>query len=178
VKTRRDGDTIVITLGSGEAVVLRHALMSVASAYRTSPDKIDPRTGAVWYSTRGCRAADMSAEDAAEWIGQMHAFKSENLSLIDGWLRQLAKRTSRRTVLALMLGHADAFVRVLNDHRLRAAAENDIGQDEMDLRDLGAAEELEPQRQTALIEIHFLAWIIEEILRLTAPDATRWGDLA
>lgn len=178
MKARKVEGTIVITLGAGEAVVLRHALVSVASAYRTPPDKIDPRIGAMWYSTRGCRSADMSAEDVAEWISQMHAFKSGNLALVEGWLRQLAKGASRRTELALKLDHADAFVRVLNDHRLLAAAENDIGQDEMDLRDLGAAEELEPQRQTALVEIHFLAWIIEEILRLTAPDATRWGDLA
>lgn len=112
----------------------------------------------------------------AEWTGQMHAFKSENLLLIDAWLNQLAQSASRRTDLALSADQADAFVRILNDHRLRAAAENDIGQDEMDLRDLGAARKLDPQRQTALVEIHFLAWLMEELLRLMAPDAMGLGE--
>ncbi|HPA20209.1 MAG TPA: DUF2017 family protein [Verrucomicrobiae bacterium] len=175
MKASRDGDRIVLALGGGEALILRWALVSLVAAYRVPPGQIDPRIAAVWYSRRGCQTAKMSEEDAGEWVRQIHAFKSENLALIEAWLGQLAKKPGRRIELVLTVDQAEAFVRVLNDHRLRAAAEHEIGQEEMDIRDPGPMERLGPERQTALVEIHFFAWAIEEILRQIAPDAAGWG---
>jgi hypothetical protein len=175
MKASREGDTIRLALAPGEGVVLRHVLRSLASAYRMPPDGIDPRVAGVWYSDVGCRAAGMSEVEAREWVRQIHGFKSENLERIEGWLGQLGERGSRRMTLELPVDQADAFAGVLNDHRLRVAVEQGIGQEEMDLRDAGAVESLGAERQAALMQIHFLAWMIEVIIRLIAPDAADWG---
>lgn len=164
------GDRIRIALSTGEAMVLRRALDALAAAYRTPPERIDPRVAAVWYSTRGCQSAGMSSEETSDWVRQIHGFKSANLELVEGWLDQLDERAAGRAILELPLGHAEALVGALNDHRLRAAAEHGIGQEEMDLRDPLSVVGLASGRQAALIEIHFLAWVIEVVLRLIAPD--------
>ena len=46
-----------------------------------------------------------------------------------------------------------------------AAAKHDVGEDEMSLRTPMELAALPEERQQALLEIHFLAWIIEETLR-------------
>jgi hypothetical protein len=62
------------------------------------------------------------------------------------------------------LEETDAFLTTLNDYRLMMAARHDLGQDEMDLRAPEEWSSLLPARQSALFEIHFLAWMLEEIL--------------
>lgn len=177
MRARRQGERIRLTLTPGEGVVMRHILGSLASGYRMPPDRIDPRVAGVWYSESGCRAAGMSEEEARDWVRQIHGFKSENLALIEGWLRQLTSSGSGRMELVVPVEQAEVFVGALNDHRLRVAAERGIGQEEMELRDILAAESLGAGRQAALMEIHFLAWVIEHVLRLIAPDAAAWGSV-
>lgn len=154
---------------------MRHVLGALSAAYRMPPERIDPRVASVWYSKRGCESAGMSREEAADWVRQIHGFKSENLALVEAWIDQLDQCAGRRRALELPVSQAGAFVGALNDHRLRAAAENGIGQAEMDVRDPLALIGLDPMRQAALVEIHFLAWIIEVVLRLIAPDAGGWA---
>lgn len=177
MRASREGDRIRLALSSGERAVLRHVLESLASAYRTPPDRIDPRVAGVWYSDRGCRAAGMTEEEALEWTRQLHGFKGENLALIERCLEQLRGTGAKGAGLIIPLDGAEAFVGALNDHRLRMAAEHAIGQEEMDLRDFGAAQSLGMGRHGALMQIHFLAWIIEVVLRLIAPEAADWGSV-
>jgi hypothetical protein len=113
----------------------------------------------------------MSPEETTDWVRQIHGFKSQNLALVEGWIDQLDQCVGRRRALELPVSQAEAFVGALNDHRLRAAAENGIGQAEMDVRDPLALIDLDPVRQGALVEIHFLAWVIEVVLRLIAPES-------
>ncbi len=54
----------------------------------------------------------------------------------------------------------------INDYRLSAAARHEIGQAEMDAHSPWQLAKLPPNRQKAVLEIHFLAWIIEETLRV------------
>ena len=172
--TRRD-DRIVLKFGPFETQTLGRALDSMLRNYQADPAQLDPRIAAVWYSTRGCRTAGMSEEETREWRQALHGFKSANLKLIKAWARQLAaggKGTYRQ--LSLTRQEAEALLSVLNDHRLLLAAQHEIGQAEMDLHSLEALRELKPDRQFALCEIHLLAWIIEEILRVTAPEAASW----
>ncbi len=150
---------------------MRQVLGALSVAYRIPPERIDPRVASVWYSKRGCESAGMSREEAADWVRQIHGFKSENLALVEEWIDQLDQCAGRRRALELPVSQAEAFVGALNDHRLRAAAENGIGQAEMDARDPLALIGLDPVRQAALVEIHFLAWIIEVVLRLIAPES-------
>ena len=175
MRASRQGERIRLALTPGEGVVMRHVLGALVSAYKVPPDRIDPRVAGVWYSESGCMAAGMSEEETRDWVRQIHGFKGENLVLIEGWLRQLTEKGSGRMELVVPVEQAEVFVGALNDHRLRVAAERGIGQEEMELRDIGAAESLGAERQAALMEIHFLAWVIEHVLRLIAPEAADWG---
>lgn len=174
MKASREAGRIRLNLDAGEAAVLRSILASLASAYRVPPEEVDPKLAAVWYSQRGCQSAGMSREDAREWVRQIHGFKGANLALIQEWLKQIGVPGKEPAALVLPDEQAESFVGVLNDHRLRMAALHGIGQEEMDLRTEEDWERIGPDRQSALIQIHVLAWIIETVLRLTAPDAAGW----
>ncbi len=56
----------------------------------------------------------------------------------------------------------ESFVATLNDHRLRRAAEFDLGEGDLEVR---AMEKSKGDKRVALVEIHFLAWMIELILQ-------------
>jgi hypothetical protein len=171
--TRRN-DQIVLTFGSFETQTLERAFGSMLRHYRAAPEQLDPRIAGVWYSTRGCRTAGMSEEETREWRQALRGFKSANLKLIESWARQLLAGKGNSRQLRLTRQESDALLSVVNDHRLLLAAQHEIGQAEMDVHSLEALRELKPGQQFALCEIHLLAWIMEEILRATAPEAANW----
>ena len=72
--------------------------------------------------------------------------------------------------LTLTLDETSELVTILNDHRLLAAARNEIGQAEMDLNNMAAFNALPAPQQTALTEIHFLAYLIETLLNLLSNE--------
>jgi hypothetical protein len=170
----RDKDRVTLTFNALESRVLRQILGSIAANYKVPPAQMDPRMTAVWYSTRGCETARMSAEDTRDWLEQLHGFKSANLGLIADWIKQLAQCQKGQYELCVNLEQASRLVTVLNDHRLLAAAQNNIGQEAMDMPSQQALQKLAPAQQVALFEIHLLAWIVEELLRLIAPEAANW----
>lgn len=174
MKATRDGEQVTLTWNALESRVLRQILDSIAAHYRVPPAQVDPRTAAVWYSSRGCETAGMSAEDTRDWLEQLHGFKSANLGLINDWIKQLTQCQQGHYALRINLEQAARLVTVLNDHRLLAAAQHGIGQEEMDLPSQQALQKLAPAQQVALFEIHLLAWIVEELLQLIAPDAANW----
>ena len=174
MKATRDKDRVTLTFNALEGRVLRQILDSIAANYKVPPAQMDPRTAAVWYSTHGCETARMSAEDTRDWLEQLHGFKSANLSLIADWIRQLGQGQKGPYELGVDLEQASRLVTVLNDHRLLAAAQNHIGQEEMDMPPPKALQKLKPAQQVALFEIHLLAWIVEELLHLIAPEAADW----
>ena len=77
------------------------------------------------------------------------------------WLKSLPKA-----------GHAGAWniaeedvetlVASLNDHRLRRAGEFDLGEGDLEVK---AMEKSRGDKRVALVEIHFLAWMIELLLQ-------------
>ena len=77
----------------------------------------------------------------------------------------------------MKLADAASLVTIINDHRLHLAAKHDIGQSDMDLRSWAEEEQLSSERQSALVQIELLGWLIEVILRLTAPEAASWSDM-
>ena len=95
----------------------------------------------------------------------LHGFKTARLSSIKEWSRQLVPVAGKRLQICVPLDDAPAFVATINDHRLMAAAQHDVGEEEMTLRTPMELAALPEERQRALLEIHFLAWIIEETLR-------------
>ena len=176
MKVDRDQGRLRISGNAMEARVLRHILDAIITNYRTPPDQMDPKAAAAWYSTRGCQTAGLSAEDTRDWLEQLHGYRSANLALLEDCAAQLARRAQGRRELRVPLDQAEALLTAFNDHRLLLAARHDIGQEEMDLPGLHALRKLSSERQLALFEIHFLAWLIGEMLRLIAPEAASWQD--
>jgi hypothetical protein len=170
---KRHNDTLTLGLSSFESRLLRRVLNSIIRNYKAKPGQLDPRVAAAWYSTRGCETARMSADETRDWLETLHGYKSANLKLLEGWANQLAQARGE-SQLNIRLDQAAPLMTVLNDHRLFAAAKHDINQAEMDMHSLAAIAKLKPAQQAALYEIHFLAWIVEELLRLISPDAANW----
>ena len=57
------------------------------------------------------------------------------------------------------------FLGAINDYRLLQAARHQVGEAEMERHLDEDAAQLSPTQRVALLEIHFLAWLIEELLR-------------
>jgi hypothetical protein len=165
MRLQRENGTLLLNLNAAEARLMRRIFRQLADHYRPPPAELDPKTNAALYSTRGCASAKMSDEETREWIGQLHALKSVRLAKLEDWSRQLATDSSGGFSLRVTVDDAPAFISSINDHRLLAAARHEIGQAEMDVRWPWQMDKLPVARQEALLEIHFLAWVIEEALR-------------
>ena len=175
MQATRDGNHIILEFGMLEKQVLLHIFQSVIRNYRRKPEEADANVARAWYTTRGCAAAGMTAEETSDWVRSLHDFKSASLVYLEKWAAELAENPTEASTLKLSLEQAHSLITILNDHRLLSASEYDIGDREMELHSLEEFEQLPADRQAALYEIHFLAWIIEELLRLAAPEAAGWN---
>jgi len=165
MRVKRDNDALLFSLNALEGRVLLQVFQHLVAMYRLKPDEIGGQISQAWYSTRGCESARATPEETREWVEHLHSFKTARLVHLEEWSRQLAPVAGARLPLRVPLEDAPDFVATINDHRLMAAAEHNVGQDEMDLRTPQELAALPEERQQALLEIHFLAWIIEETLR-------------
>lgn len=165
MRVTRQNDRLTLTFNFLESRVLQRVLQTIHRNYSIKPGQIHPKVAAVWYSTRGCEKAGMSAEETSQWIEHLHQDKGSRAALLEDWSSQLAVPESKQARIRVSLGHASDLMMALNDHRLWLAARHDIGQAEMDVRSIEGLASLKPTQQAALQEIHFLAWTIEEILR-------------
>ena len=163
---RREKDVILFSFSSMECKVIERVLSAIVANYKVPPEEFDDKSAAVWYSTRGCRAARMSAEETAEWIRQLHSVRSGRLETLQKWLADVEARPAGPFLMAIPIDKTEALMTALNDHRLLVAAQHDVGEAEMDMRSLSALTKLPPEKQSALYEIHFLAYVIEELLHL------------
>jgi hypothetical protein len=169
------GSELVFTFNLIEGRILLRVLRAILKNYALTPDELDERGRAAWYATRGCEGAGLSAEETREWQQALHECRSARLRQMEQWYRQLTRTAEGASRLAVPVNDAPALLAVLNDHRLLVAARQDIGQTEMDTHDLDEAEKFGHQKQAALLEIHFLAWIIEEILRHLPGEPGGWN---
>lgn len=143
-----------------EAALLRQALESTAEAYRTNPGELDPMVGNVWYGRAGLREAGIRGEDALHWIEGLHEVRLGREKHTQNWLKKLPA-VGQSGVWRLPVNEVDAFLATLNDHRLRRAAEFDLGDGDLEVM---ALEKAKGDKRIALVEIHFLAWVMEMIL--------------
>ena len=147
-------------LAAPEAALLRQALESTGEAYRTDPSELDPMVGNVWYGRAGLREAGIRGEDALHWIEGLHEVRLGREKFTQDWLRRMPAIGQSGT-WSLPAGEVDVFLATLNDHRLRRAAEFDLGEGDLEVT---ALERSKGDKRIALVEIHFLAWIMEMIL--------------
>jgi type IV secretory pathway ATPase VirB11/archaellum biosynthesis ATPase len=116
----------------------------------------------------------MSDEQTREWIENLHSLKGANLALLRRWARNLRPRPNHILQLELTDEDSQTLVTVLNDHRLMCAARYDIGEAEMNLRTLTELQNVAPRRRMALVDIMFLASIIETVLALLPGNYGDW----
>jgi hypothetical protein len=171
MRATRENDRISLGLNFLEGAVLRRVLAEVIRNYRLKPGEVDPKIAKWWYSTRGCQSANMTAEETQDWIASLHAVKSANLERLVKWAQELADLKTGQYQLTFNVQEAPALLTILNDHRLMTAALYGIGQAEMDAKGRESPGNLKPAQQTALFLMHFLGILLEEILRVTAPDS-------
>ncbi len=176
MRAARQNDRITLSFGAFESQVLRRIISTLIQNYKIKPAEMGPKEAAVWYSTRGCESAKMSAEETRDWLEQLHGFRSANLDRLEDWAKQLTAAREDHFELRVPLAEADKLITLLNDHRLLAAARHDIGQPEMDLCSLAAFNALTPMQLNALDEIHFLACLIEALLRLLPNSGADWQE--
>ena len=166
--------TLTLTLDPLESGLLQDILKEIIANYQIQPGDLPPRAAAAWYSTRGCESAKMSVEETREWRQTLQQYKSANVQHLTRWRRYLRVPRDGHCQLKLKLEDAPIFLSALNDHRLLRAATQDIAQKEMDVRSLTSFNGLSAAQQTALSEIHFLAWIMEEVLHLLPGNPGGW----
>jgi len=173
----KENDLLKLGLNSVECRVLHRVFGELLRNYAVAPEQMEAQAATAWYSKRGCTAAKMSAEETREWRAHLHGLKCANAVRIEEWRRQLARIPAGPCQLQLKFDEAPNLITVLNDHRLLAAACHGIGQGEMDLQTSSALDRLSLEQQSALYEIHFLAYAMEEILRLLLDDGMEHQDL-
>jgi hypothetical protein len=176
MRTARQNDRITVSFGAFESQALHRILSTIIQNYKIRPAEMGPKEAAVWYSTRGCESAKMSAEETRDWLEQLHGLRSANLARLEDWAKQLTAAKEDHFELCVPLAEADKLITLLNDHRLFAAARHDIGQAEMDLCSLAACNALTPMQSNALDEIHYLAGLIEALLRLLPNSGADWQE--
>ena len=170
----RTKDQVVLMASAAEARWVGHILRTLIDRYRIPPDELDVKTAGVWYSTRGCTAATMSAEETREWIQHLQEFKGARLQVLERCEAHLRTVPPDRVArLSLSLAEASELIIALNDHRLAQAAQHNIGETEMTC-ELKNWHRLRPEQHQALAEIHLLAQMIEQLVRSVAPEAADW----
>lgn len=174
MKAARQNDRILLRFAPTEARLLQRVLGSIIRQYAIKPEEIHPRVAEVWYSRRGCAAAGMSDEQTKEWIEALHNLKSANAALLGRWRRSLAPKEGHVAQLELTDEDSHTLLTVFNDHRLMCAARFDIGDMEMNMRSLAEMEKLKPRQRVALVDIMFLAAIIETVLSLLPGNYGDW----
>jgi hypothetical protein len=174
MKAARQNDRILLRFAPMEARLLSRVFGSIIRQYAMKPEEIDPRIGDAWYSRRGCISAKMTEEQTREWVEALHTFKSANTALLGRWRRNLAPRVNHIPQLELTDEDSHTLVTVLNDHRLMCAARYNIGEQEMNLRSLAELQHVKPRQRAALVDIMFLAAIIETVLALLPGNYGDW----
>ena len=117
--------------------------------------------GNVWYRQAGLREAGIRGEDALHWVEGLHEVRLEREKFGRRWMKTLPP-VGQAGRWFLPKDEVEAFVATLNDHRLRRAAEFDLEEGDLEVR---AMEKAKGDKRVALVEIHFLAWMIELILQ-------------
>ncbi len=116
----------------------------------------------------------MTEEQTREWIEALHNLKSAHVALLRRWRRIIAPKPNTVAQLELPEEESHALVTVLNDHRLMCAARCGIAEEEMNIRTWTEFQNLKPRQRAALVDITFLAGIIEAVLALLPGNYGDW----
>lgn len=150
-----------VELAGPESALLRQVLEALSDAYQTAPGELDPMVANLWYGRAGLREAGIRGEEAVQWIEGLHEVRLGRQAVVQGWLKTMPK-AGHSGVWKIPNEEIEILVASLNDHRLRRAGEFDLGEGDLEVR---AMEKARGDKRVALVEIHFLAWMIELLLQ-------------
>lgn len=150
-----------VELAGPESALVRQVLEGLLEAYQTAPGELDPMVANLWYGRAGLKEAGIRGEEAVHWIEGLHEVRLGRQKFLEGWLQALPK-LGLSGVWNISEEEVETLVAALNDHRLRRAAEFDLGEGDLEVR---AMEKSKGDKRVALVEIHFLAWMIELLLQ-------------
>lgn len=150
-----------IELAGPESALVRQVLEGLSEAYQTAPGELDPMVANLWYGRAGLKEAGIRGEEAIHWIEGLHEVRLGRQKSLDRWL-QAVPPAGHAGVWKVAEDEVETLVASLNDHRLRRAAEFDLGEGDLEVR---AMEKARGDKRVALVEIHFLAWMIELLLQ-------------
>ncbi len=149
-----------VELAGPESALLRQVLEGLSEAYQTAPGELDPMVANLWYGRAGLKEAGIRGEEAIHSIEGLHEVRLGRQVAVQRWMKSMPK-PGHSGVWNIPESDLDNLVAALNDHRLRRAGEFDLGERDLEVR---AMEKAKGDKRVALVEIHFLAWMIEMIL--------------
>ncbi|MGF1678822.1 MAG: hypothetical protein ACFCUX_06470 [Candidatus Methylacidiphilales bacterium] len=157
---------IELILFHAEAHLFKQSLNEIRHNYQQGLDELPDGVKKWW-----CQPTpDMDPEDEASLNQELHHGRFQHISLIDALLVLLDSGSDSPKVIPLDMSQADILVILVNDHRLYLAGQHQIGESEMiqDWNDIKPG-----PMQHALLQIHFLAWMLELlILRLSGDEGS------
>jgi hypothetical protein len=157
---KQENGSIVFKLMPIEAELIRKCLNELIHLYHTPPSELNPKIDQVWYQTQNIRKSEVNSEHTEEWKQDLYLYKGEKTKWLEKWKVELTSDASPIT-WKIQAEEFDVLLTSLNDYRLLKTAEFDLSEEIMaqDIDEIKNAEE-----KFAVIEIHFLAWIIELLL--------------
>lgn len=159
--SKRTGGGRIVELAGPESALVRQVLETLQEAYQTAPGELDPMVANLWYGRAGLKEAGIRGEEAIHWIEGLHEVRLGRQAALQRWLKAMPKPGHAGT-WNISEEEVEILVAALNDHRLRRAGEFDLGEGDLEVR---AMEKAKGDKRVALVEIHFLAWMIEMLLQ-------------
>ncbi|MEM1158027.1 MAG: hypothetical protein AAF649_09850 [Verrucomicrobiota bacterium] len=142
---------------------MRKSLTEIYKNYQIAAEDLPEAVRKLWYSN----SCELDAEDQAIWLDHLSEFRGENSQLIERLCDDLNGIESWPVILTVSLPEADRLLTVMNDQRLYLAAIHNLG--ELEINEDWDRVFLSPEKHP-LVNIHFLAWLIELIIiRLDHP---------
>ncbi|MEM9400303.1 MAG: DUF2017 family protein [Verrucomicrobiota bacterium] len=150
-----------IILFHAEASIVQDILKRILHNYQIPPQEHHDSVQAVWYPNAIEESYDYDDGYALKSLhSDLQEYRSQNADLVKKWI-SCFDRKDEPVLWLVKEEDIDSLLTVINDHRLYLAADNKLTEEELEQH----LEEIEdPKLRSNLIEIHFLAWLIELIL--------------
>jgi hypothetical protein len=137
--------------------LLLWSLRQTAGLYALPAGELPESVRRAWYA-----AGDQDVADPEEWCHLLREGRDPQNRHLQGWMRVLSAPSVFPCRLRLDAGVCDLFLTILNDRRMALSGEWEVGEGDME-RPLEEVED--PGKRRALLEIHFLALIMELVLQ-------------
>jgi len=154
---------LVLDFEGAEKEILFLSLTEIQEHYEADFEKLPQALKKYWSGTLSASADPELAEAAEDLRETRLAWRSDRLKALDRWLASdgvLADPDSHR--LRLDPDEIDLFLAILNDRRLTLAILHGFDDPDMEVNPASIEDN---DRQRALWEVHFLAFVMEHCLQ-------------